>query len=54
MINLTIIVRAGSFWIFQFRFDSVQFSISSTRFWFFRFQYSHATTMQEYPSVWKH
>jgi len=29
--------RAGSVWIFQFRFDSVQFSVSSTLFQFFGF-----------------
>jgi len=46
--------KAGSVRIFQFRFNSVRFSISSTRFRFSRFRYSHTTAMQEYPSVWKH
>jgi len=40
--------RAGSIWIFQFRFDSVHFSILST---LFQFRYMHTTAMQEYPSL---
>ena len=49
--NSSVFSRAGSVWNFQIRFDSVRFSISSTRFRFFRFRYLHTTTMQEYPSV---
>jgi len=44
----------GSVWIFQFRYDSLRFSILSTLFLFFRFRYSHTTTMKEYPNMWKH
>ena len=34
-IRVSVRIRAGWVWIFQIRFDSVQFSISSTRFRFF-------------------
>jgi len=45
--------NAGSVWVFQLRFDSV-FNLKYTVLVFFRFRDSHITTMQEYPSVWKH
>jgi len=38
--------RAGSVWVFQIRFDSVRYLISSTRFVFFRFRFSHVTTLK--------
>jgi len=38
--------RAGSVQVFQILFDSVRFSISSTRFSFFWFRFSHITAMK--------
>jgi len=46
------ILGLGRFGFFQIRFDLVRFSISSTRFRFFRFRYLHTTrAVNGYPGV---
>ena len=37
ILQSSVAARAGSVWIFKFRFDSIRFSISSTQFRFFGF-----------------
>jgi len=44
----------GRFGFFKFRLIRFGFQSQVLGFGFFRFRYLQTTTMQEYPSVWKH